>query len=138
MNRVNVNEGRLRVSPAGYFIPDVVVIPAAYKVPFEDDPQALNAFADPLPLVVEVWSRTTGAYDFTTKLQAYRTRGDAEIWFIHPYERTLTIWRRQADGGYVEETYRGGPVPVASLPGVNIDLDALLGPSSESPVVSRE
>jgi Uma2 family endonuclease len=125
--RVNVNGGRLRVSPVAYFIPDVVVIPAAYKVPFEDDPRALNAFADPLPLVVEVWSRTTGAYDFATKLRAYRARGDAEIWFIHPYERTLKTWRRQADGGYVEETLRGGTVAVTSLPGVRIDLDALLG-----------
>ena len=136
--RVNVNGGKTRSSPRTYFIPDVVVIPAVLQLPFEDDPRALNAFADPLPLVVEVWSRTTGAYDFATKLQAYRARGDAEIWFIHPYERTLTTWRRQADGGYVEETYRGGPVPVASLPGVSIDLDALMGPSSESPVVSRE
>jgi Uma2 family endonuclease len=132
MHRVNVNDGRLRVSPVSYFIPDVVVIPAAYKVPFEDDPRALNAFAEPLPLVVEVWSRTTGAYDVATKLQAYRARGDAEIWFIHPYERTLTAWRRQGDGEYVEDTYRGGAVIIASLPGVSIDLDALLGPSSES------
>jgi Uma2 family endonuclease len=138
MHRVNVNGCRLRVSPVNYFIPDVAVIPAAYKVPFEDDPRALNAFADPLPLVIEVWSRTTGAYDFATKLRAYRARGDVEIWFIHPYECTLTTWHRQPDGGYVEETYRGGPVPVASLPGVSIDLDALLGPSSESSVVSRE
>jgi Uma2 family endonuclease len=130
--RVNVNDGKLRVSPVNYFIPDVVVIPAAYKVLFEDDPRALNAFADPLPLVVEVWSRTTGAYDFATKLQAYRARGDAEIWFIHPYERTLTTWRRQGDGRCVEDTHRGGTVAVTSLPGVSIDLDALLGESSES------
>lgn len=130
--RVNVNDGKLRVSPGSYFIPDVVVIPAAYKVPFEDDPRALNAFAEPLPLVVEVWSRTTGAYDFATKLQAYRTRSDAEIWFLHPYERTLTTWRRQPDGGYVEETHRTGTIAIASLPGVSIDLEALLGASSES------
>jgi Uma2 family endonuclease len=128
--RVNVNDGKLRVSPVNYFIPDVVAIPAAYKVPFEDDPRALNAFADPLPLVVEVWSRSTATYDLATKLQAYRDRGDAEIWFSHPYERTLTTWRRQADGRYVEETYRGGVVAIASLPGLSIDLNALLGESS--------
>lgn len=129
MHRANVNSGKLRISSGTYFIPDVVVIPAAYKLPFEDDPRALNAFAEPLPLVVEVWSRTTGTYDVATKLQAYRARGDAEIWFIHPYERTLTIWRRQADGSYVEEQFLGGVVGVASLPGVSIDLDALLGGS---------
>ena len=48
------------------------------------------------------------------------------IWFIHPYERALTAWRREPDGSYAEETYRGGRVPVASLPGVVIDFDALL------------
>ena len=124
--RVNINGGRARLSQRSYYIPDVVVIPAAYKTPFEDDPGAFNAFAEPLPLVVEVWSRSTGAYDFETKLQGYRERGDAEIWFIHPYERTLTAWRRQPDGSYAEETYRAGLVAVASLPGVVIDLDALL------------
>lgn len=124
--RVNVNGGKTRLSPRNYFIPDVVVIPAAYQMPFEHDPRAFNAFAEPLPLVVEVWSLSTGAYDFETKLRGYRERGDAEIWFIHPYERTLTAWRRQPDGNYAEETYRGGMIPVVSLPGVIIDLDALL------------
>jgi Uma2 family endonuclease len=130
--RVNVNGGKTRRSSRNYFIPDVVVIPAALQIPYEDDPRAFNAFAEPLPLVVEVWSRTTGAYDFATKLQAYRARGDAEIWFIHPYERTLTTWRRQPNGSYVEEAFRGGTVAVASLPGVSIDLDALLEGSSVS------
>ena len=58
--RVNINGGRVRVSPRSYYIPDVVVIPAAYKLPFEDDPRAFNAFAEPLPLVVEVWSPSAG------------------------------------------------------------------------------
>jgi Uma2 family endonuclease len=129
--RVNVNGSKARGSSRTSFIPDVVVIPAVLQIPFEDDPRAFNAFAEPLPLVVEVWSRTTGAYDFATKLQAYRARGDAEIWFIHPYERTLTAWRR-VNGGYRENPYRGGTVAIASLPGVSIDLDALLETSSES------
>jgi Uma2 family endonuclease len=124
--RVNINGGRARLSPRSYYIPDVVVIPAAYKTPFEDDPGAFNAFAEPLPLVVEVWSRSTGAYDVETKLQGYRERGDAEIWFIHPYERTLTTWRRQPDGSYAEEISQGGLVSVASRPAVEIDLDVLL------------
>ena len=124
--RVNVNGGKTRRSARNYYIPDVVVIPAEFQLPFERDPQAFNAFAEPLPLVVEVWSLSTGAYDFETKLLGYRERGDAEIWFIHRYERTVTAWWRQPDGSYTEETYRGGVVPVASLPGVVIDFDALL------------
>ena len=124
--RVNINGGRTRLSPRSYYIPDVVVIPAAYKLPFEDDPRAFNDFAEPLPLVVGIWSPSTGAYDFETKLQGYREHGGTEIWFIHPYQRTLTAWRRQPDGSYAEETHRGGVVPVASLPGVVIDFDTLL------------
>jgi Uma2 family endonuclease len=125
--RVNINGGRTRLNPRNYYIPDVVVIPAAYKVPFEDNPHAFNAFAEPLPLVVEVWSPSTGHYDMETKLRGYRERGDSEIWFIHPYDRTLTIWRKQPDGSYSEELFRSGVILAASLPGVGIDFDALLG-----------
>ena len=123
--RVNINGGRTRRSERNYYIPNVAVIPTAFKIPFKDDPRSFNAFAQPLPLVVEVWSWTTGHYDFAVKLQGYRERGDAEIWFIHPYERTLTTWRRQPDGSYSEEIYRGGVAPVVSLPGVSINLDVL-------------
>ena len=124
--RVNVNGGRARVSPRDYYMPDVVVIPAAYQIPYEHDPEAFNAFAEPLPLVVEVWSFTTEPYDFAAKIAGYRQRGDLEIWFIHPFEQTLTAWRRQPDGSYSETYYERDIVPVASLPGVSIDLDALL------------
>ncbi|MGH2613764.1 MAG: Uma2 family endonuclease [Thermomicrobiales bacterium] len=124
--RVNVNGGKIRYTPRNFFIPDVVVIPAAFVLPFRHDPRAFNAFDQPLPLVVEIWSRTTGDYDIAAKLPLYRERGDLEIWFIHPYARTLTALRRQPDGSYTEALYRGGIVPAASLPGVAIDLDALL------------
>jgi len=123
---VNVNGGKARRSDRYYFIPDVVVIPDSYALRLRGDPRGFNAHAEPLPLVVEVWSPTTGQYDFATKLHGYRERGDAEIWFIHPFERTLTAWRKQPDGRYQEEHYEGGIVPVASLPGVTIDLNALL------------
>ena len=123
--RVNINGDKARISARSYFIPDVIVIPAAYKTPYQHDPRAVGAHAEPLPLVVEVWSRTTGQYDFTTKLQGYRERGDLEIWFIHPYERTLIAWRKELDGTYRETLHEGGVVSVASLPGVSIDLDAL-------------
>ena len=95
-------------------------------LPFADDPHAFNAFAEPLPLVVEISFRTTGDYDIAAKRPGYRERGDAEIWFIHPYERTLTAWRRQPDGTYTEDLYRDGLVPVVALPGLGIDFDALL------------
>jgi Uma2 family endonuclease len=124
--RVSVNGGKTRYTPRNYYVPDVVVIPAALMLPFLDDPRSFNAYDKPLPLVVEVWSPSTGEYDMAAKLPLYRQRGDHEIVFIHPYERTLTAWRRQPDGSYTETLYTGGIVPVLSLPGVTIDFDALL------------
>src|SRR5918996_6276407 len=38
--RVNVNGGKTRHSPRNYSIPDVVVIPAAFLLPFVNDPRA--------------------------------------------------------------------------------------------------
>ncbi|MFN8593543.1 MAG: Uma2 family endonuclease [Thermomicrobiales bacterium] len=124
--RVNVNGGKTRYTPRNFYIPDVVVIPTEFVLPHLDDPRAFNAFNEPLPLVVEIWSRTTGAYDMAAKLPLYRQRGDAEIWFLHPYDRSPSVWRRQPDGRYRETVHHGGTVAVASLPGVTIDLDALL------------
>jgi Uma2 family endonuclease len=105
-------------------MPDVMVVPIAYGVHLVDDPR-LAIFSDPLPLVVEVWSPSTGEYDTNTKIPVYQQRGDAEIWRIHPFERMLTRWVRQPDGAYAESTQHGGVVALAVLPDVTIDLDRL-------------
>ena len=80
-----------------------------------------------MPLVVEVWSPSTGDYDVEEKLREYQRRGDLEIWRIHPYERTLTRWQRQPDGSYQESLIRTGSVHPAALPAVSIELDSLFG-----------
>ena len=90
-------------------IPDLFVAPIAYGEEFRDRPGVLAIISQPLPLVVEVWSRSTGDYDVEAKIPVYQQRGDLEIWRIHPYERTLTAWRRQPDGSYVETVYRREP-----------------------------
>lgn len=124
--RVRVNAGRLRWSPATTYIPDVVVIPAAVeRTQRRGRPGWLETYDEPLPLVVEVWSPSTGRYDVDTKLGEYQKRGDVEIWRLHPFERTLTVWRRQPDGTYAESIHRGGTIDPVALPGVMIDIDAL-------------
>jgi Uma2 family endonuclease len=100
----------------------VLVVPIALTESLRGRPDVLEVYAEPLPLVVEVWSPSTGSYDVGEKLQQYQRRGDAEIWPIHPYERTLTAWRRQPDGTYTETLYTEGSVQPASLPGVSIAL----------------
>ena len=118
-------ESRVRRQAATIFIPDVMVVPTAYGESLRGRPGKLAIFPEPLPLVVEVWSASTGDYDVDTKIPVYMQRGDREIWRIHPYERTLTSWVRQPDGSYQETISRGGVVALAALPGVEIDLDQL-------------
>lgn len=111
-------------SGSTYFIPDVIVIPrAAMKSHGPDGP--LETYADPVPFVAGVWSRSTATYDVDTKFPEYRRRGDHEIWRIDPYRREVTAWRRQPDGSYSEAQYEAGVVRIESLPGVEISLDTL-------------
>lgn len=123
--RVRINAGRVSRLTETYYIPDVFVIPVSVLGPDRDQPDILEIYDQPLPLVVEIWSPSTGDYDVNTKLPEYRLRGDQEIWRIQPFARVLHVWRRQPDGSYDEAEYRGGHVEVASLPDVTIDLDAL-------------
>jgi Uma2 family endonuclease len=123
--RVRVNAGRVRRSARNYYIPDVFVLPIDLTLPYRELPSALEVYDAPLPLVVEVWSPSTGAYDVEEKLREYQRRGDLENWRIHPYERTLTAWVRQGDGSYAETVHRGGTIRPAALPGVVTDLDGV-------------
>ena len=123
--RIRTNHARLRRSADTYYIPDIAVIPTPVVQTLLEQPGDLDAYPEPLPLVVEIWSPSTGRYDINEKLPDYQQRGDLEIWYVHPYERTLTAWSRQPQGIYTKTVYRGGMVHPDSLPGVEIDLDAL-------------
>lgn len=121
---IRTNCARLIAGEHTYFIPDVCVVPL--PVAIQQSPAQLEVFASPLPFVVEIGSPSTGAYDIDAKLPVYQQRGDDEIWRIHPFERSAIIWRRQPDGSYVEFRAANGTVEIASLPGVTVNLDALL------------
>jgi len=121
---VRADFGTVRRSSQSYYVPDVYVV-RLEQVLAQFGTGRLEVFTVSLPLVVEVWSPSTGDYDVETKLPEYQARGDLEIWRIHPYERTLMRWVRQPDGTYIESTHRGGSVQPSALPDVAINLDAL-------------
>lgn len=126
---LRVNTGRLRISAGTYYIPDLFVIArGSGRRTFEEIPERLEAYDEPQPLVVEVWSPLTGDYDVEEKLWEYQRRRDQEIWRIHPYQRTLTVWRLRPDGSYTELLYRGGAVQPSALPNVTIELNTLFRP----------
>jgi Uma2 family endonuclease len=124
---VRINSGRVRQTFENYYIPDLFVIPRGLIRDWLDRATDLDVIVDPLPLVAEVRSPSTGGIDIAEKLPAYQARGDIEIWYLHPLERTLTAWRRQPDGTYTMTVFRGGIVQPIALPDVSIDLDLLFG-----------
>jgi Uma2 family endonuclease len=122
---IRSNTGRLRISTGTYYVPDLFVLPRTLQRRLRQRPGTFEVYDEPMPQVVEVWSPSTGDYDVEEKLREYQRRGDIEIWRIHPYERTLTAWRRQPDGAYAETAYLGGSVEPVALPGVTIELERL-------------
>jgi Uma2 family endonuclease len=122
---VRLGMGHVRRSSESYYIPDVFVVPTDLVRPLRGRRDVLEAYGAPLPLVVEVWSPSTGDFDVDAKLPEYQRRGDLEIWRIHPFDRTLTAWRRQPDGSYAEAHYTGGTIQPVGLPNATIDLDTL-------------
>ena len=128
---LRTNHARLRLSADTYYVPDIVIVPTGLELALRERPGSLDAYPESLPLVIEVWSPSTGGYDINEKLPDYQQRGDREIWFVHPYEHTLTAWRRSPDGSYAKAVYRNGMVRADFLPSVAIDLEALLRPDAE-------
>ncbi len=120
---VSVNAARLRLPSGDHYVPDAVVIPVAAQEARWDDTD-VEAYAEPMPLVIEVLSPSTGEYDAASKLPGYKARGDMEIWLVDPRTRGVMIYSRSPDGSYRESRPPRGRVRVASLPGVTIDLDA--------------
>lgn len=122
---VGTDSGRVRTSTGSYYVPDLCVIPMSYVRRLKERPGTFEVYDDPIPLVVEVWPPSTGDYDVEDKLAEYKRRGDLEVWRIHPYERTLTAWRRRPDGGYDEAVIREGTITPMALPHVVIEFDML-------------
>ena len=127
--KISNNHSRARLPSGEYFVPDIAVIPAALAGPTRGGGREIDAYAEPLPLIVEVWSPSTGDYDVSTKLPGYMARGDLEIWILHPYRVELTVWRLQTNGSYTEHHYGAeDTVEVLSLPGVRIRLASVCSP----------
>ncbi|HZQ38294.1 MAG TPA: Uma2 family endonuclease [Dehalococcoidia bacterium] len=124
---VRIDMSQVKAPVGSFYIPDLFVVSKAMeRLQRRGIRGGLESYTEPLPLVVEAWSPSTGDYDVTSKIPEYQRRGDVEIWLIHPYERWLRAWRRQPDGSYTETLFTGETViePVA-LPGVGVALAAL-------------
>jgi Uma2 family endonuclease len=108
--------------------PDVLIVGDLSKL----DARGMNGAPD---WIAEVLSPTTSAHDQVVKLPIYERAGVLEVWFIHPIDRMLTIYRLEG-GRYGRPTFQAlkGTTAISAIPGVNIDWDRLrVTPRAEWP-----
>jgi Uma2 family endonuclease len=105
---------------------DTVVQPDVFIVcdPLKVDARGMRGAPD---WIAEVLSPHTARYDTIVKLPIYERAGVREVWFIHPIDRTLTIYRLE-EGHYQRTTLLAleGQTPLTAVPGVSIDWDQVL------------
>ena len=75
-------------------------------------------------LVLEVLSASTSKHDLVFKFGIYELNNIKELWYLDNVKSTLTVHILQADGLYGPPVVyaANAKVPVASLPGLHIDL----------------
>ncbi len=100
--------------------PDVFIVCDLRKI----DARGMRGAPD---WIAEVLSPNTGSYDQLVKLPIYERAGVREVWFIHPVDRLLTIYRldagRYGRGSILELK---GQTPLTAVPGVTIDWRPVL------------
>lgn len=104
---------------------DTVVQPDVFVVcdPARLDRRGVRGAPD---FVVEVLSPASAGHDHVAKRQVYERAGVREYWLVHPVDRIVTIYRREATGyasPIVQEL--SGTTTVEALPGVVIDWNEL-------------
>ena len=97
--------------------PDVLVVSDPGKL----DRRGMRGAPDWL---AEVLSPSTASHDQAIKLPVYERAGVPEVWFVHPTDRILTLYRLE-HGRYGRPTVvdMKGRTPISAIPGVIIDWD---------------
>lgn len=121
--------GRLVSAEAGFQLarqPDSVVAPdyAFLTTAQFAEARAQTGYSELIPsLVIEIKSPTDRESEIARKLRIYQQAGVAEVWWLRPEERTLTVHRPARE----PEIVRAPAIFTTSevLPGLSIDLAAL-------------
>lgn len=125
-----------RSGPVGVRLPRGQEVDAEVRTVFEPD---LLVVCDPAKIdargvrgapdvVIEVLSPSTASFDQIEKRQAYDQAGVRELWLVDIANGTISIYRQHGTHFAAPEIVRArGPVALAALPGVVLDLDFVDG-----------
>jgi Uma2 family endonuclease len=98
--------------------PDIVVVCDSRKL----DDRGCNGAPD---LIIEILSPSTTRHDKILKFRKYREAGVREYWVLSPEEKNFVVYILK-NGEYAASAY-DDTVPVAVLPGCEIDLKTVFG-----------
>lgn len=100
--------------------PDIAVICDPAKL----DPRGCRGAPD---VIMEILSPATAVRDQIQKVTLYQKHGVREYWTVHPSDRLVTVRLLGAEGSYgIPTIYEAkGLQPLATLPGLQIDLDSV-------------
>jgi Uma2 family endonuclease len=113
LGRVYIEMG-YKISSDNWFQPDVSITHAG---------QAKGDYLQGAPaLAIEIVSESNTAQAIDGKVQDYLAAGGLQVWVVYPKRRHL--WIYEADGRAVVHS---GRFALTLLPGVELDLDAILG-----------
>lgn len=86
----------------------------------------------PPDLIVEILSASTERRDRGIKLERYRLFGVGEYWIVDPDDRSIEVWRLEADAR-VPEVFEAGAVlrwaPGRGVPALELRIDEILSPA---------
>jgi len=100
--------------------PDIFIVCDLQKI----DANGIQGAPDWL---AEVLSPSTASYDRLVKLPRYERAGVRETWLIEPVDRTVAIYRLQAEHyGSPTVLELEGQTPLTAVPGVAIDWNPVL------------
>lgn len=99
--------------------PDVLIVRDLSKL----DDRGMRGAPD---WIAEVLSPSTASHDQTLKLRTYERAGVPEVWFVHPSDRTLTVYRLEGPSyGPPHIVELKGRTSISAVPGVSIDWNRL-------------
>jgi len=103
--------------------PDLAILKPRDDVYFEAQPRPGDVL-----LVIEVADTSMG-YDREEKVPLYAEAGIPEMWLVNLPEGVIEIYTEPVDGVYssVRQVMRGGVLTSASLPGLSIRAEDVLG-----------
>jgi len=115
-------QGPLRLDAHNEPMPDLMLLR-----PRTDDYQDRHPGAADVLLLVEL-SDTSLAYDRGTKVPLYARFGVPEVWIVDLRGAAVEVYRQPEGGAYaVMERLTSGPLAPALVPGVALDVGALVG-----------